>query len=308
MKGPDLAAVLNLAADDLGSIEQHLHALATERRLPRMAIVMCTARYEEAAPALRDVLERAADGAFLSEDEEMLLFRGLHVQGGARDKQAYPALLRLLRRPMAEIDRLLGDATTETLSRIVCGVFDGDADPLFALIAGRKVNEFVRKSLFDAAAFLTWDGSIPAERTHGLLRRFYDERLAENANHAWIGWLEAIASLGLRDLAPLVYRAWEEGRVEKGFLDRSDFESDLVEAEGAPGDPARFQRARLGYVEDVVELLEWTDRPDQDRAETDRLATWPAWPEPASNPWRDVGRNDPCPCGSGKKAKRCHLS
>lgn len=21
----------------------------------------------------------------------------------------------------------------------------------------------------------------------------------------------------------------------------------------------------------------------------------------------DVGRNDPCPCGSGKKAKRCHL-
>jgi uncharacterized protein YecA (UPF0149 family) len=25
----------------------------------------------------------------------------------------------------------------------------------------------------------------------------------------------------------------------------------------------------------------------------------------AEDPWRDVGRNDPCPCGSGKKFKRC---
>jgi uncharacterized protein YecA (UPF0149 family) len=24
------------------------------------------------------------------------------------------------------------------------------------------------------------------------------------------------------------------------------------------------------------------------------------------NPYRDIGRNDPCPCGSGKKVKKCH--
>ena len=27
---------------------------------------------------------------------------------------------------------------------------------------------------------------------------------------------------------------------------------------------------------------------------------------PAKNPLRDVGRNDPCPCGSGRKFKKCH--
>ena len=27
---------------------------------------------------------------------------------------------------------------------------------------------------------------------------------------------------------------------------------------------------------------------------------------PAKNPLRDVGRNDPCPCGSQKKFKKCH--
>ena len=27
---------------------------------------------------------------------------------------------------------------------------------------------------------------------------------------------------------------------------------------------------------------------------------------PARNPLKDVGRNDPCPCGSGQKFKKCH--
>jgi len=26
----------------------------------------------------------------------------------------------------------------------------------------------------------------------------------------------------------------------------------------------------------------------------------------ATNPYAGVGRNDPCPCGSGKKFKKCH--
>jgi len=29
-------------------------------------------------------------------------------------------------------------------------------------------------------------------------------------------------------------------------------------------------------------------------------------PAPANVDWSTVGRNDPCPCGSGKKFKKCH--
>ncbi len=28
--------------------------------------------------------------------------------------------------------------------------------------------------------------------------------------------------------------------------------------------------------------------------------------EPVRNPLKDVGRNDPCPCGSQQKYKKCH--
>lgn len=37
-----------------------------------------------------------------------------------------------------------------------------------------------------------------------------------------------------------------------------------------------------------------------------KLLTGEDAPEPYVNPYRHIGRNDPCPCGSGKKFKNCH--
>ncbi|MEI9408474.1 DUF1186 domain-containing protein [Mesorhizobium salmacidum] len=309
---------------DLGPIEDYLHAVATEREVPDVAIGLCTMRIEESAPPLRAVLERAANAQPLSDDEEMLLFRGLYILGGARDSQACQPLLRLLRRPGKEADRLLGDAITETLSRIIVGVFDGDADALFGIIADRSVDEFIRDGAFGAVTFLTWEGRIERDRTRDFLERFYKERLADDWDYVWVGWLQAIAMLALRDLVPLVYSAWDEGRIPEDALERSDFESDLREAEQQPGDIGRFDRASLSYIEDVLVALDWTRglgdddgfelgdddfELDEDDGSQSSLSD-SVWSNvtPVANPWRDVGRNDPCPCGSGMKFKKCCLT
>ena len=132
MKKEELEAIFSDGENtpDLGPIEDYLHAVATQRKLPDFAIGICTVRIEEAAPKLRAVLLRAADGKELSDDESLLLFRGLHILGGARDRAACQPLLRLLRRPFDEVDALLGDAVTESLAKIVTGVFDDGIDAL----------------------------------------------------------------------------------------------------------------------------------------------------------------------------------
>ncbi|MDX8513939.1 DUF1186 domain-containing protein [Mesorhizobium captivum] len=299
---------------ELGPIEDYLHDVATEREVPDVSIGLCTMRIEESAPPLRAVLERAANGEALSDDEEMLVFRGLYILGGARDSQACQPLLRLLRRPAKETDRLLGDAITESLSRIVAGVFDGDAEALFGIIADRSVDEFIRDGVLGAVTFLTWEGRIERDRTQQFLERFYRERLADDWDYAWVGWLEAIAMLALRDLVPLVDSAWDEGRIPEDVLERSDFERDLREAEQEPGDIGRFDRASLSYIEDVLVALDWTRGLGDDNSfelDEDRQPSWDLdWPNttPVTNPLRDVGRNDPCPCGSGKKFKKCCLA
>ncbi|UPK07284.1 DUF1186 domain-containing protein [Bradyrhizobium sp. 170] len=310
MKKQELEAILGDGekTPDLGPIEDYLHAVATEPKLPDVAVGMCTLRIEEAAPKLRAVLLRAADGEVLSDDESLLLFRGIHILGGARDRQACQPLLRLLRRPQEELDDLLGDAITESMAKIVAGVFDDDIDTLFALMADRSIDEFIREAFFGAATFLAWDRRIERSRLREFLVRFYEERPAENGDQAWAGWLQAIMLLGLRDLVPLVDNVWREDRLPEEWISRRQFNKDLAEAERAPDDIDRFTRNNLGYIEDVLVSLDWA-RGSEDVY--DEKASWAdfAYPnEPVRNPWRHVGRNDPCPCGSGKKAKKCCLA
>jgi hypothetical protein len=318
MKKEELEAILGDGENTphLAPIEDHLHAVATERKLPDFAIGICTLRIEESAPTLRAVLARAADGEALSNDESLLLFRGLHILGGARDRESCQPLLRLLRRPLHELDDLLGDTITESMAKIVTGVFDGDIDGLFALMIDSSIDEFIREALFGAATFLAWERRIERDRLHGFLVRLYEERPAENGDQAWAGWLQAIALLGLRDLVPLVDDAWREDRVPEQWISRRQFDDDLAEADRAPDDINRLTRVNLGYIEDVIVSLDWTRGLDwtggtEDVFEEDEVPSWTdfGYPnEPVRNPWRHVGRNDPCPCGSGKKAKKCCLA
>jgi uncharacterized protein len=313
MKKEQLEAILGDGENtpDLGPIENYLHAVATERKLPKLAVGICTLRIEEAAPKLRAVLLHAADGEVLPDDDSLLLFRGLHILGAARDREACQPLLRLLRRPQEELDDLLGDAITESMAKIVTGVFDGDIDTLFALMVDRSIDEFIREALFGAVTFLSWERRIPRDRFREFLIQFYEERPAEDGDQAWAGWLQAIALLGLRDLVPLVDGAFREDRIPEDWNDRPQFEEDLAAAERAPDDIDRFTQANLGYIEDVLVSLDWARGSEDVFDEDGEDAPWAdfAYPsEPVRNPWRHVGRNDPCPCGSGKKFKKCCLA
>ena len=298
-------------------IEHYLETIAESDRLPGSAIGTCVIRIGEAAPALRALLARAVLGETLTDSEDMLLFRGLHILGGARDTRTFKPLMRLLHRSQEELDELLGYAITETLSRIVAGVFDGDHDALLGAIADRHIDEFVRDALFGAATFLAWNGQIDRVHLERFLVDFYQKRLAYDEDYSWVGWQEAIALLGLRTLRPLVEQAFQEGRISPQMLRLEHFDVTLEEAETAPDNPSRFKNARLGFIEDVVEALEWFGRSDSatvdddiaDDMDDDLLEDdWLLPIAPITNPLRAVGRNDPCPCGSGKKFKKCCLA
>lgn len=307
MKKQEVEAIFG--HDDLGPIEGYLEAVATEDRLPVFALGMCLLRMEEAGPVLRAVLEKAAAGETLSEDARRLLFRGIHILGGARDTAAFRPMVALLKRPATELDEAFGEMDG-SFAPILIGMFDGNVDALFDLVVDRTADSFVRADVLGAVTFLTWNGNIARERTRRLLRDFFEQDLAEHGDSAWDAWVNAVALLGLRDMVPLVEQAWKEGGHTKEIFLPGEFEEILSEAELKPDDATRFEDHDLRYIEDVVEALEEADylRSDEfaDMLEDDPLAWTPT--EPVRNPWRHVGRNDPCPCGSGKKAKKCCLA
>lgn len=274
-----------------------IEALSTARDLPVEALDEAVHSPGKIAGAVLEAAQKAAEGRELGEQEANLLFWGLHVMAQNRDTRLFRPLLRIATGEFETVAHLLGDAVPATLPRIAASTFDGDTDALEAAITNPQADEFVRWSLFGAYAYLVFDGRIPHERAHDFLVRFDKERPARAGDAAWTGWEQAIALLGFSDLTPLV----EAARADARLLEDDDpewFALTLAEAEASPESPERFHDQDFGYVEDVIgELAAALDDPEgEDEAS-----------EPARNPNRDVGRNDPCPCGSGKKYKKCCL-
>jgi hypothetical protein len=297
-------------------IDDILDAIADSDIPPIAYIDRAQIRATDAAPRLVALLKKAADGLFMEERDETLLFYGLHILGAARIHSAFGPLIRFLRLPEEELDIFLGDARAETLPQIVAGMFDGNAELLFDAAADRKVEPVTRHSLIGAIAFLTWDGRIDTAAAKRFFERFDDERLGDDEDGdalGWDAWENAIAMLGWRDFAPRVEAAFRDGRIVSGISEFKDFQRDLENAEASPASYERFTDVGLGYIDDIGSAFDWLVEQDAGDVEyDDDLGALPLIHDTPSqsivNPLRDVGRNDPCPCGSGKKAKKCCLA
>ncbi len=83
-------------------------------------------------------------------------------------------------------------------------------------------------------------------------------------------------------------------------------EQNMTEAENKP-EKAKVHKSNPLYIPPmpiVTKLKELVEEKKEAQAEKERLASMPKEPFKRDEP--RVGRNDPCPCGSGKKYKKCH--
>lgn len=292
--------------DALAIIDQ----LDCPKGLPRRALAMASERREELAPLL---IAEIQDFLLEDPDERVpsdALFFIFHLLGSWGETAAYRPLAALLRVSNDELEWILGDATTETSHRVMAAVFDGDPQPLHDIIFDKAADEFVRSRMFETLAMLVHQQKLDRDLVADFLRRSFDDLQDEPGNFVWEGWQSAIAMLGLDELTPLVKLAFEQELVEPHICEFRHFEEDLAYAK-AGGSLSDWQGSSCLPFGDVIEELSWCaafgyagEREESLSEILDRDE--PA--EPAANPHRNVGRNDPCPCGSGKKFKKCCLN
>jgi uncharacterized protein len=293
-------------------MEGILHALSRAGNdLPREAMRQALQDWDEAAPPLLALLDAYAEGRDRSKDAAAAVFFILHLAAQAREKRAFPALCRLAMDAEA-LEQTLGDGTTETLARLLIGTYDGDLDRLKAMIEQEAADEFVRAAAFDALTWLTATDAVPRVATAAYLQGLHRSMRPQATSFAWYGWQHAVALLGLGGLSTLVEDAFERRFIDPTIMGFEDFLKDLAAAKASTDPVAFLATQRIAPIEDAVaELSGWYGfseefKQDQARRST-RKATAEDWmvPQPIVNPFRDVGRNDPCPCGSGKKFKKC---
>ena len=282
--------------------------------LPREAMQWALDHWDEAAPELLSVVERYTGGADRSDETASAVFFILYLAGEKRETRVFSLLCRLAQ-DVEALEAAVGDTAT-TFKPILISTYDGDLDTLKGLIEAAEADEFVRAGALEVLAYLTATERIPREETEAYLLGLYDTLQPQQESFVWSGWVLAIGLLGLEALSGVVRQAFGRGLIDPMVMDYDHFRRDLERTLADPTHMAGFEYDQIGPLEDAIgELSGWYAFSDAAKRDQERRATRPGhagldfadMPLPFVDPFKDVGRNDPCPCGSGKKFKKCCL-
>lgn len=185
------------------------------------------------------------------------------------------------------------DWLSEDLIQIALLIGPEALPALAAYLADESKDEYNLSDVAECIGRLGTDNpDIKAECVHHLSHRL--ERFKHNTPFVNAVLVLELAKLRARDSMDLIRRAFEADAVDisiGGDLEDAEIEMELRSQRSTP-------RPQFEWVQ---EPQAFADLPDERRASR----------PPAQQPIHrgvKIGRNDPCPCGSGKKYKKCCLN
>jgi hypothetical protein len=298
-------------------------ATAGPGRFPREALIEAAEQREAMTPLLLDELRRQVDAGFAPAMAIPGYWRhhfAIYLLGYFREPAAYPLFLAMAALPGETLFDAIGDTVTEGFGRQLAAVCQGDRAGIERLIEDPAVNEYVRSAAMSALEVLLAIGELDLTTLRGYLGTLASGWLGAAETGRWdgpaTGFLWSVLAhmatgFGAEELVPTIRRAYALGLVDELFGGGvGSFERAMAEqlANPMPYEP-------LGHTglpgHPVEELAHWaafrSEKP------TARRASAPAFPRRVPAPTHQprvragpkVGRNDPCPCGSGRKYKKC---
>ncbi len=289
-----------------------IDALAHSEGLPRETIRQCIARQDEIVPVFLAILRSYVDDRSAIDDHDEALFFIIHIMGELGVQRSFAPLMDLLDGDPERLETVLGDAITGNLTQILISVFDGNTDRLYRVMNNADADEFVRSAVFAAWTYFVATGRIDRLEAEQYLSSCFTTLQPQEENYVWNAWVETVAHLGFAGLTPIVRDAFELGRIPPMTILFDEFE-EILEAALRADDPVAFvEKERIHPFSDVIGVLsQWFGFSEEYLQKKNEAEFTKQQPLQATttitNPDRNVGRNDPCPCGSGKKYKKCCL-
>ena len=296
----------------------------SSRTFPSDAIAACRADKDVSSQILLDLVEDFVKGAVDVDPDgstraKIAFCLTIHLLAEFRERRVFPLLMRFLGDDPGWVDEVLGDIITHTLPGILISTFNGDINALHELITNPSAEEYVRSSTLDALAYLADDGAVSRDATQQFLRECFYTFQSEKPSFVWVGWVECIAVLGMESLVTLVETAFNNGVIDPTIMEFKHFQRDIQHTLGLQTQHPQLctKRTPFNNADELSSWITYTYTPSRRElllSSTDGsmelVRDLPGnlyQSQPHINPYRDIGRNNPCPCGSGKKFKKCCL-
>lgn len=221
--------------------------------------------------------------------------------------EAHEKITELFSLPDEIIDPLFGDIITENLSMILWRTCGGSLDNVKTLALDEQADEWVRSAAAEAMAFAVIEGSLDRDDALSFFAGILSS--ADKNDHVLAS---TVAGL-MGDLYPEEWMDEIHRAFDRGIIDLYDITPDHFEGCMDLGEEGCLDRLRRVFnsssLDDIHASMSWWYGFGGSGLPNSSIKVKGAMSE-TKMPEKKVkiGRNDPCPCGSGKKYKRCCLN
>jgi hypothetical protein len=296
-----------------------------EGHFPQTALEEAATCREEIIPRLLGVLEDVEKDPqpYATDQKRMIHIYAMYLLAQFREPRAYPLLVKIFSAAGDLPFELAGDVVTQDLSSIMASVSDGDPRGMMALVEYEQANDWVRGAALDGLVTLVASGLQPRGEIMAYFARLFHS-LDRKPSAVWDGLASACADLCPVEVVEDIRQAYEEGLVDPWCIRWKEIPEAVKKGKEACLEEVRHHRKLITTVVDHMKWWACFDR-DKDKGieqgeesedgryflSDDMNSFFPPLgqgldiPEPFHRTEPKVGRNEPCPCGSGKKYKRC---
>lgn len=246
---------------------------------------------DEAIPVLIERVKKVIDlNGDVPEDFDEH-FYAMFLLGELKVKEAFKYLIKYLELDDGIVDFLIGDSITESYHKVLAAVAVSDDIPEIKKIAeNRKLDIFHRLCAVNTLVTMYIQDVYPREELCSYLE-FLIKQTDDDETFRTFVMSDAFDILA-ENTYDLIRKCFDDNLIDKSIFDRDDFENYIAEHDLESALAEKNNYGRYDYIDNTIEFL----------------STWHYFntkPDYKKELGRKIGRNEPCPCGSGKKYKKC---
>ena len=230
----------------------------------------------------------------------LFIDRAIFLLAEFREKKLYPILMNLLNNPEMDSFNEIGTIVMDKIPTIVASIFDGDFEPVNKVLENKEIDEYTRSRLVASYIYFYENNFITKEDLIIYLRKliktyngeeddFYNELIDVVTRAKLIEMIDDIRELYRKEIVSLDYRGDYDSFIDELFNYDKKYLENIYQVEDAIKELSRFDKIN-DIDEDLYEKIDELIKKDL---------------EDSTNTYSKTGRNEPCPCGSGKKFKKC---
>ena len=297
-------------------------------KFPRQALLAARKHRDEIVPELLRAFEE--DVQFIESNKKRpwswLPTMAMNLLVEFRCKELLPIMLHALRLPGNQVDLVFGDSLMSTVPGMLYHL-GAEMDDLDTIIRDRESNEFVRWSMLSGFFYFAKDGRLSQDELIERLRKYLSEAVEAKDYDLTAPLIEKLTRCGAVSALPDIENAYAKEIVNEDIISMDDVRKYLEE----DTDGTMFQGVLDEFQDDFSDCISrmegWycfqpmkkiissnvnfsnipVSQPREPNTPTFSPSHQSVSQEPIRNEKPHVGRNDPCPCGSGKKHKKCCL-